>query len=100
MSDFEVRVRKTGELLLSRGYNFKGLRRQFGRVLCKYRGEFEKWYVPLDVHSWFGLIFHTVGLRSQVRGANLGDTVGRTLAFSQRVNQGNNVQHIGFISQT
>ena len=68
-------------------------------VLCKYRSEFEKWYVPLDVHSWFGLIFHTGSLRSHDRGANLGGTVGRFSAFSQRINQGNIVQHVGFTSQ-
>ena len=99
MGDFEARVRITGEMLLARGYDFRGLRREFGRVLCKYRGEFEKWYVPLDIHGWFGLIFHPTGSRVQDRVTGSGVDTGGFSAFSQRVRIGGNIQQAGFISQ-
>ena len=50
--DFEERTKKLAQDLLGRGYQLSRLRRQFCRVIEKYRTEFDKWGYPVDVKSW------------------------------------------------
>ena len=81
IGDFEVRVRKTGLMLLARSYEFRGLRSQFSKVLAKYRCEFEKWLIPLDTYGWFRMIIYP----SQVGSGRLGLVAGGLASFSQVV---------------
>ena len=46
------RTKKLAQDLLGRGYQLSRLRRQFCRVIEKYRTEFDKWGYPVDVKSW------------------------------------------------
>ena len=56
-TDFERRTRYLGEILTSRGYNFNILERLFSKCIIKYATEFQKWYLPLNIKTWFSDIF-------------------------------------------
>ena len=55
--DFERRTRYLGEILISRGYHFSILERLFSKCITKYAKEFQKWYLPLNIKTWFRDIF-------------------------------------------
>ena len=55
--DFEKRTRYLGEILKSRGYHFNILERLFSKCITKYAKEFQKWYLPLNIKTWFRDIF-------------------------------------------
>ena len=43
--------------LMGRGYEFSKLSREFVGVLNNYKGEFERWVIPIDIVKWFQDIF-------------------------------------------
>ena len=53
LADFEDRVRQLAGILLGRDYIRGRLKRQFCRVISKYRLEFERWDIPTDSKFWF-----------------------------------------------
>ena len=55
--DFEKRTRYLGEILKSRGYRNNVLERLFSKCVTKYAKEFQKWYIPLNIKTWFCDIF-------------------------------------------
>ena len=57
LEDFIIRVKKLGTILLNRGYQMKLLKREFCRVIEKYRIEFQKWNIPIDCSRFFSDIF-------------------------------------------
>ena len=57
--DFEDRVRQLACILLGRNYIRSGLRRQFCKVISKYRSEFERWDIPTASGLWFDNIVIT-----------------------------------------
>ena len=54
--DFENRVNKLAQSLIDRGYRRNLLRREFCRVVDKYRTEFEKWTIPVNSSDWLNTI--------------------------------------------
>ena len=59
MGNFNERVKVLGDILLKRGYNYAKLKREFVKVINKYRHEFERWGLTSDVNDWFYNIFNT-----------------------------------------
>ena len=57
--DIEDRVRQLADILLGRNYIRGRLRRQFCRVISKYRSEFERWDIPAVSGVWFDNIVLT-----------------------------------------
>ena len=57
--DFEDRVRQLAGILLGRNYIRGRLRRQFCKVISKYRSEFERWDIPTVSGLWFDSIVLT-----------------------------------------
>ena len=51
------RTRYLGEILKSRGYRNNVLERLFSKCVTKYAKEFQKWYIPLNIKTWFCDIF-------------------------------------------
>ena len=64
LEDFIIRVKKLGTILLNRGYQMKLLKREFCRVIEKYRIEFQKWNIPIDCSRFFSDIFKWIKMQS------------------------------------
>ena len=58
IGDFNERVKILGDILFQRGYNYAKLKREFVRVIGKYRHEFERWEMISNVNDWFDNIFN------------------------------------------
>ena len=58
IEDFCSRTKMLGEQLIGRGYKFNKLSKEFVSVLNNYKGEFERWVIPLDIVKWFQDILH------------------------------------------
>ena len=58
IEDFCYRTKMLGEQLIERGYKFSKLSKEFVRVLGNYRGEFERWVIPVNMVKWFQDIFN------------------------------------------
>ena len=52
-----VPLKMLGVTLMNRGYEMRLLKREFCRVIDKYRTEFQKWDIPLDSKKFFTDIF-------------------------------------------
>ena len=57
MEDFCSRTKMLGDQLMERGYKFSKLSKEFVGVLNNYKGEFERWVIPIDIVKWFQDIF-------------------------------------------
>ena len=57
MSDFEERTGFLLRTLLSRGYEFRFLRREFCKAIERYISEFQRWAIPLNFRNWFDDLF-------------------------------------------
>ena len=58
--DFEERCRQLVQTLKSRNYKLDRLRKEFCRVIVKYRIEFMKWVIPENIASWFNEIIRLI----------------------------------------
>jgi hypothetical protein len=58
--DFEERCRQLVQTLKSRNYKLDRLRKEFCRVIVKYRIEFMKWVIPENLASWFNEIIRLI----------------------------------------
>ena len=51
--DFNERCRQLVNILLARDYKLGKLKKEFCRVVDKFRIEFIKWSIPVDLSNWF-----------------------------------------------